>query len=381
MRRMNSLSRIVRRSRPALRSAFSLIEVLLAVFILALGLLGLGAMVPVVIREQRDAADATLGMIAASSAEVYLKNRPDLNRYTDDQGGNQPTAMGWGVWYRRTIWSQDYAWETTPKGFKDMHAPDEDDEPGFAFNTLTGRMRIQQEANSTATPCFIRVQDRLWPDAAAGGSQPRFVWDFVGRRLPLAAGQPQQIQMAVFVRRIDPNIRVPVGRTLYQVLTQALPEEQWRVPVGVVANKPAGQRQPTLDGTGEYSRLFKVAVDYNSNYPNRLSLYDNIAEMNWKLFSRPGQKLVDNIGNVYTVIRVHDADTETVEIDPPVPSWIANSVHSLPDPTDPEYVGACSSLRSVILAPQVPAAVSVFTVEVEDLDQNPSGSGAGDVSP
>jgi Tfp pilus assembly protein PilV len=55
-------------------AAFSLIEVLISVLVLALGLLGLGAMFPVIIRQQRQATDATLGTMAANAARLELEN-------------------------------------------------------------------------------------------------------------------------------------------------------------------------------------------------------------------------------------------------------------------------------------------------------------------
>ena len=48
--------------------AFTLVEVLMAVLILAIGLLGLGAVLPMVVRQQRDSADGTFGLIAMRSA-------------------------------------------------------------------------------------------------------------------------------------------------------------------------------------------------------------------------------------------------------------------------------------------------------------------------
>jgi hypothetical protein len=382
-------------SRRSLVRAFSLIEVLFAVFILALGLLGLGAMIPVVIREQKQSADATMGLIVANSAETYLKNRPDLNRRFDHMN----TGMGWRVLtnYPQVL-SKDFSWEPSPSVFKtNVTGPDAGDEPVRTyFNVTTGRVRIQLETNATSTPCFIRVRDRLWPDASVGGVQPRFVWDFAPRRVIDVPGQPEQLQIAIFVRRIDPNIRVPEGFTLYQVLTQApgLQESQWRRPVSVIGNVQPGNRRPTLDGVGPYAKPFVAAVTYNDAYPDRLQLDPAEVLLTWQLFSQPGQKLVDNIGNVYTVMSVvpnpgdDPALEHVVKIQPPVEPWVGATVA----PGNPPGLGAplsawaeyhrkCSTLRKVVLTPQVPAAVTVFNVNVQNGDESPSGSGTGNVSP
>ncbi len=223
------------------------------------------------------------------------------------------------------------------------------------------------------------MRDRVWPDAAGGNTQPRFVWDFVARRLPSAAGVPQQVQVAVFVRRIDPNIRIPAGATLFQTITQQLPEAQWKVAVGVTANKPLNKRRPTLDGTGDYAKIFKVDVDFKSTNRSRLTLMDPNDALTWQLFSRPGQRLVDNIGNVYTVIGEDKELANSVLVDPPVAEWVGDTwPGSLPSQSDPKYRAACSTLRQVILTPQIPAAVTVFNINVTNPDSDPTGSSQGD---
>ncbi len=62
-----------------IRRAFSLIEILIAVIILGLGLLGLAALFPVVIREQRIGTDNVLGVTVANSARAIVDG-PDWSR-------------------------------------------------------------------------------------------------------------------------------------------------------------------------------------------------------------------------------------------------------------------------------------------------------------
>src|SRR5690606_34784401 len=79
-----------------------------------------------------------------------------------------------------------------------------------------------------------------------------FVWDFIARRVdtgvPVARqriGSPAEIEIAVFVRRIDMNIRLPSNRTLFDVLTDpTLPAGERRLPVAVDSNGV-----PTGNGT------------------------------------------------------------------------------------------------------------------------------------
>ena len=87
--------------------AFSLIEVMLGVLILALGLLGLAAVMPAVVAQQRNAANTTLGESAISSAKDYLARRGDLMRI-----GSSANPRGIGIWYWDfNFWSVEYEWE------------------------------------------------------------------------------------------------------------------------------------------------------------------------------------------------------------------------------------------------------------------------------
>lgn len=324
-------------------SAFTLIEVLIAVLILALGLLGIGAIFPAVIRAQREANDATLGTVALEAAKAYLSQNTRLNRLSAP--GSSTTAAGWGELLRDTAWS--------PPAGTDAFGWEEPVE----IDPITGSWILNTTGVATVE---IPAIERVWPPASVPGSRPRFVWDIVARRLRAnepATGQPTagELQIAMFLRRIDPKIRVPAGMTLYGVMTPgALLTTDGRLPVAVGADG-----RPSLDGLGGpvggngspadrlYAAPILLDVRFSPTRRNRLQLgggpLDALAE-------QVGQRLVDNLGNVYTVLGVDAQDDQLLVIDPPVPSWVVQS----------------DELFQVALTPQVPAAVSVFNLRVND---------------
>lgn len=345
--------------------AFTLLEVLLGVLILALGLLGLGALIPVVVRQQRTATDETLGVVVAGDARAYLEGRLDLNRardiayYTAAANPTEDYRKGWGrLCLPREAgtptladndqatfdsWSRNYEWVDWTQ-------------PPLELSYTTGDLTIDG-AQTPRDDVVIKMVDRLWPPRAATQAQPQFVWDFVARRVPTLPGEPYKLQIALFVRRLDPSIRVPQGNTLLDVLTgsNGVSAGQRRVPVAVDSSG-----LPTRNGDGEYAQpvILNAQLVNNGNVRDRIELTSG-TNIQRRLAGQAGQKLVDNLGNVYTVTKTGadnaSADTDILYIDPPVPEWVNAS------PSD-----AWFGLNQVVFTPQIPAAVEVFTVSPSD---------------
>jgi prepilin-type N-terminal cleavage/methylation domain-containing protein len=342
------------------RRAFSLIEVLIAIVVLSIGLLGLAISMPATISIQRRGAEATRGVTAALAAKTYLQSRPDLVRlHTWDARIATPNplrdAVGFGKLVENQQWSagsKRFAWDNTNAGQIAKSGP------------YVGRMDF---SNAVMPNVFIPVGDRLWPDPSIG-QRAEFVWDFIARRLPARSASQvvsPQIQIAVFVRSIDPGIRVREGLTLYQSITNLptpVPLSSRRVPVAVLDNTT--NVLPTFDGRGEYARPFTLDVTYDSRSPDRISIRGTPTTSHLNVALRPGQKLVDNLGNVYRVMRVDTQDPDTIIISPSVPDWVRSTARSNPD-----------SMFQIAMTPQTPVTIEVFEITLTDPLSSPNGSG------
>jgi prepilin-type N-terminal cleavage/methylation domain-containing protein len=384
------------------RPAFTLIEVMIAVLILALGLLGLGAIIPVIVHEQRRSSEMTLGVACARAAEGYLRSRADLNpaapcgwdKWIDDVNWSPPPPPGTGPGNPVDLDNFDsYRWrplDGTGTYPEINPTPVPNWQTGNANTPASGDILLRRDAVTGQIPAVfttISVKDRLWPtramqttDSLTGRDayRPIFVWDFIARRVPnefsdaswiggvQAPAARHDLQIAIFVRRID-SVRIPKidnlqgePATLSDILTGNLQTGDLpiaRLPVAV----STADGLPTNTGMGVYSTPVFMTAELVPNMPrDRLQLSDaestgallNDANA-FRLASQPGQQLVDNLGNIYTVRGVVEGTTDQVQIDPQVPAGVRdfNSANS-----------GTHGLKQVAFTPQVPAAVHLFTI-------------------
>lgn len=350
------------------RQGFSLIEVLIAIVVLALGLLGLAAVFPVVVGQQRRAADLVQGISVDRSIEAYIVNHGMLSSPpVNGQVGSVSllaTATNRRGWH---VLSADQDW--SPRGDWVLTTASNAANGGIAIDPTTGNMVL---GNGSVTGTgngqgFIKlpVTERLMPRPFSSDQQPQFVWDMVARRI-IPAGEAipagltqselavyrarQPIQIAVFTRRLDTGIRVGPGQTLSDVLTGPSPA----LPLGIDAGGV-----PTLNGTGNYSAISQFAykafvnptpppgaspgdyitIDTANSDASVTNVLSNITQL--------GQRFVDDSGVVHTVTQVFEAGATTVlKIDPPV----SGEVLSRP-------------VTTMLFTPQVPASVNVFTIK------------------
>ena len=292
------------------RRGFTLLEVLIGVLVLALALLGLAAMFPVVVRTQRIARDTVVGTGVLETAEATLRGhdffattlridvRSDGLRVYSDTLLTAPDAI-------ESKWQVSLDTGVTARRLYEDN----------------GRMRLRQGSLK-----YFPVSERLnlMPGIGAG-TDPTLVWDLaiclasetdVGRQptgellSPLSndvALMSREIRVAIFVRRMDSQIRIRSGTTLLDGIVAGNV-----VPIGATS---ASFGDPTLDGTGAYS--LPMYADVSSALQSKANGPYDIFEMNFadngrlpaaRALAKPGQVLIDNLGGVHTVSRnVRDA--------------------------------------------------------------------------
>ncbi|RMH11654.1 MAG: prepilin-type N-terminal cleavage/methylation domain-containing protein [Planctomycetota bacterium] len=301
--------------------AFSLIEVLIAVLVLSLGLLGLAAVFPVVIAQQRDAVDRTRGAVVAETVQKLLESSENLVSFRGlrrDFWFSAADELEEGSGYDLDAENMSFLWEPTWMWGPPSHwAAD----PLSAYldvgSILVGFGKTLNLNGGSEDPdpelqYELPVTARLFPQPYTG-EQPQYVWDIVPRRVRIGS-DTTGLELAVFIRRIDPGIRVPRGNTLSDVLTgHRVAASEVRLPVGMdpLTQLPTGNGADIVPGGTAYSVPLTLPVVVRSGALNIIEL-DSSNQTERDVWSRsvaaPGQILVDNLGHVLNVVRVPESD-------------------------------------------------------------------------
>lgn len=347
---------------------FSLVEILIAVLILALGLLGLGAVFPAVIAQQRNAVDSTNGAATAASAAATLRGGGELANWSVlgadkyfSQAQNMIDGNPGGPFLPTSLWEAEWPVSETVASSAIS--------PGFDTYKTSGTIRFGLgQTHMTYPQQQIPEMARLSPPAFSG-RDPQYVWDFVARKNPAT----KQVEVALFVRRVDPRIRTGRDVSLSDALAadgvfavgvddtgRPAPgdrADRYAVPLVLGMEVPDYGDGPVLDRI-HFRRTLPTAGTPEAYFDETSTGFPTRVE----LASLVGQQLVDNFGVVRTVTAIVEDEDDTVEIDPPFTEQQA--LGGFPSGNPPGANSVDPSLaQQVIFTPQIPVSVEVFSVE------------------
>lgn len=321
---------------------FSLVEVLMAVLILGLGLLGLGAIMPAVVKQQRTGTDQTFGTLAAESVVANFTggNLGLSEPRTAARDFMRSQLSAWNAWARslpagqipllqpngtlqnRTIRDETPGSgnpgfvPTVELGYADATVipvngswrilrPIETSLDRLAIGATGGPQNVTLSlGNADQEPDWIPMSSRLWPTVdRADIREPQFVWDIAIRRKnalredtsvwengnPPAGGsrvlnEPGafDLQAVVFIRRVDANIRTRDNLTPLQAMVDvnvATNNRKWPVSEVTASGLPTGDGSRSNTG-GQFS--YSPIQQINAFYPvrNDGALVQTQAELN-----------------------------------------------------------------------------------------------------
>lgn len=396
------------------RKAFTLLEILISVVVLAIGLVGAVAIFPAVIDLQRRAQDAVIGTAAASSAEAqinaallendsvvwldrgkwealygsadfdYLDQFPPVDVLTRDRGisvrdfrtpsGGPPEVT------LDFLWEADWEWQFVD-AIGELQASGD-----LVLGGGDSYRRVNPNNSVTELPTYrLDLASRLMPDASTT-SDPRYVYDIVVRRADSGVGSPPRgdrrryekrlpltrldevpVQIAIFTRRIDRGIRVPAGVSLRDSLTGArgVAARDQRYPLAVSAEDLA---RAIPNGKGNdpevvYSHPLEVlltAESFEQTDPNT-NVYDLFNPNQIRIRQRPiddetVSEVLSKVGQMFVdnqgVVRTVSGITTRA---------IGGEETDLLIIDPPFSTDNTEVFRQIIFTPQVPVGVRVVT--------------------
>ena len=183
------------------RRAFSLTEMLLAVFILAIGVISISILFPVAIAQQQRSADDITGTVVAENAIALLRTKLRQEQFgwlnldiTSPDDPDFVTLPGDFRWRRPAFFLNDTVdanYGLIPAGSIDIFA-------GLGPDTVT-EVPFNNAQFATPPVVIFPLRERFYPmqPDANDPARPRYVWDCAFRRFQ------GRIQVAIFVYRVS----------------------------------------------------------------------------------------------------------------------------------------------------------------------------------
>lgn len=307
------------------RRAFSLIEVLMAIFILGIGAISIAALFPAGIAQQRQSADDVMGPIVANNALEMLRTRLSQNDFGsfEDFGGvlaPRPTVEGDWSWLRPSyifeaglengaidVFSFDYINGSSSNRSAEFFGGYQGSSPAL-YGVPYNRAKYPDVTN-TALRHLITRGERYYPQHS---ERPQYVWDCMFRRFQ------GRILVAIFVYRAT----LPGGeQAAYAVAPETSdvrlsPLPILPPPLGDPGNEAGAWDPFGADGmSGTADDAFLEGTECDQYLP-----FDRD-----KAWQEAGQWIVDQNNNVHRVLAAYcddeDAnDPRVIELVRPVPA-------------------------------------------------------------
>lgn len=307
-------------AREARTRGFSLIEVLLSVFILGIGVISIAALFPAGIAQQRQSVDDITGPIVAQNALAILRTKLRPADFGTREAHNpvhvSPTIEGDFGWSRPAF----YTSETNVNGFLVPRGSID------IFNAVEAQTftEIPYAIPVVTPPHIIFTQsERYYPMAPIKASvirppKPQYVWDCMFRRFQ------GKVMVAIFVYR---TTIVGGGDVAYSVPENPSNAGISPMPISLDLTKPETLQ---LFPDGPWDAPFNNYPFINGTTGN--TVYNTADQaQSWQ---EPGQWILDQNNNLHRVLsqnRTSLATAVEVELVRPVPAMPVLPVYFLLD--------------------------------------------------
>ena len=313
-------------TRQARIRGFTLVEVLLSIFILGIGVIAVAALFPAGIAQQRHSVDDIIGPIVANNAMAILRTKLQQEDFGSFEDFNFPlgtvrtTINGDWPWMRPGIVLNDDSSTAgvDERGWVDVFTATRGSVLGTTSelptgNSLAGLYGIPHKNGPFGTPPEIMITqgERSYP---LGSQRPQYVWDCMFRRFE------GRIHVAIFVYRVgkpgggsvsyhvqDDQNNPGLGRPPLPVRLQIVGTNQnspWTAAWDTFGVDP----DPLSRGDDSFIPVPGPAGNYNPGD----------ARQSWQ---EPRQWLLDQNNNIHRVLsRFVDGGSARVELTRPIPT-------------------------------------------------------------
>ncbi|MCH8212302.1 MAG: hypothetical protein IIB99_13145 [Planctomycetes bacterium] len=343
----------------SLRRSFSLIEVLLSVFILGIGVISIAALFPAGIAQQRQSVDDITGPIVAQNALAILRTklRPEDFGTFEEFSAGPPlfTIDGDWPWLRPAFILNDPDFSSgTIDIFNGTGAA------GASEPIIPSGIPYNIARHGLTWPIFVVTQqERYYPMASVNTGirppKPQYVWDCMFRRFQ------GKVMVAIFVYR---TTIVGGGDVAYSVPPQLPPFDDvppMPISLNITTSEVWADEGPWDANGNQFIRGTRGGEPYDTTDQRQ----------SWQ---EPGQWILDQNNNLHRVLsqnRNSESDPVMAELVRPVPSlpnlWVYFLDQSVPDPTTENVVSNIWYIPREVTLDGVPVRLTTVYVTVREL--------------